>query len=125
MPIALRIADGLVAFTLSGQTTPRRVPAALEAALSDPTQSLAVGLLLHDTGSTYNPTYDEVVDLARLLGRLGDRFGRRAAFVAVMPVHYGIGRMLGVFAECLGIDFRVFRDLAVAEAWLIGPQEGQ
>ena len=122
MPILHCIEGHVIGVAIQGRVPPWRIPAALETILSDPTMPDALGLLLHDRGSTCKPSYNEVRELARLLARFAERFGRRAAVVAALPIHYGIARMLAVFAQPLNIDLRVFRNLSAAEDWLRGKQ---
>ena len=44
----------------------------------------------------------------------------RWAMLATEPVHYGMGRLFGSYAEGRGSDLRVFTTLESATAWLQG-----
>ena len=44
--------------------------------------------------------------------------GARRAIVATSDVAFGMARMFATFSERAGHEVRVFRDMALAEAWL-------
>jgi len=44
----------------------------------------------------------------------------RTALVVSTPMDFGMARMYGALAQKVHPDFSVFRDLAEAEAWLLG-----
>jgi hypothetical protein len=80
---------------------------------------------------SFNPHYAQLVDLsdvtdievsvpsiARIAGSSGFAPGVRRAFVGSTDAQYGMARMLATFSEPHGQVVHVFRDRAVAEAWL-------
>lgn len=79
----------------------------------------------------FDPTFCQLCDLravteieasAAFLKRLASQSifarGARRAFVAAQDHHYGLARMLQVFAETEGSEVAVFRTVEEAERWL-------
>ena len=68
---------------------------------------------------TYEINGDDVRMIVEYVRTTGDRFkGGRVAYVANRDMPYGMGRMFSFFAEDLGIEIQVFRDIKEACAWL-------
>ncbi|HEX6038565.1 hypothetical protein [Longimicrobium sp.] len=79
----------------------------------------------------FDPAYRQLVDLrevtavdlsaahiAEIAKRAVFRPGARRAYVAPTDVAFGVARMLEAYAESIGGDVEVFRDLPSAERWL-------
>lgn len=60
----------------------------------------------------------EMRRMAKLLGDLREKIGRRIAVAAPSDLSYGLFRMFGVFAGTAGLDVAVFRQTGQAEEWL-------
>ena len=79
----------------------------------------------------FDPTYRSLGDLREVTGITLDTMetaqtaatplfadGTRRAIVATSDVAFGMARMFATFSERSGQQVRVFRELALAEAWL-------
>jgi hypothetical protein len=64
------------------------------------------------------PPSDTVRSRVELVVELAPHLGRRIALVVRREVDFGLGRMFGTFAEEHGLEVRLFREVADAEAWL-------
>lgn len=80
----------------------------------------------------FDPSFRQLVDvrevtavdltsacIAEIAKRNDFRPGARRAYVAPTDVAYGTARMLEAYAESVGGQVEVFRDLASAEQWLL------
>ena len=62
---------------------------------------------------------DELRQAAELVGRRRALWpGSRSAIVVARDVDFGLARMFQVFAEGMGVDYQVFREVETALEWL-------
>jgi hypothetical protein len=52
------------------------------------------------------------------MGHAREQFASRIAIVVSDPLHHGLARIGGSYAEPSGFEVEVFRDLETARAWL-------
>ena len=75
-------------------------------------------ILVIDHASAFDPSEDEVREIAKFWGGLFRDVPTRIALVVAKDLHYGIGRMIEVLAHPTEFRFRVFRDEVEGRAWL-------
>ena len=120
MPVEYEIEDDLIRLISGGEFTHEEFHEALKQAKAQPRPGGKLDILIVDTGSSYNPSDEMIRDAGLALGReLPIHLGRMALVVS-QDLHYGIGRMLQVFAEEAGAEFQVFRQELKARLWLSG-----
>lgn len=79
----------------------------------------------------FHPTYRQLADLTEVsevevshgvIASFAHRPlfapGVDRAFVGTTAAHFGVARLIGLYAEAVGQRLRVFRDRSVAESWL-------
>jgi hypothetical protein len=77
------------------------------------------GVLLDTRRATTVPTTEDILRvLDEICGCDAGVLPTRWAMLATEPVHYGMGRLFGSYAEGQGIDLRVFSTLESASDWL-------
>lgn len=121
MGLAYHLADGFVRFVTTGgvefsdgtQTLRDGLAAAAEAA-----PGRRWGLLFDIRESAENRSGDELRTIAALIAARRGILSGRAAVLVADPLHYGLGRMFGVFMEGMGLTAAVFTDPAEAEGWV-------
>ena len=87
--------------------------------LSDPELRPGLNMLSDHSELEFTATTEIAKLVPRLLAQLAERLGP-FRFAAVVPsdASYGMARMTGVLAEGSPAEFRAFRSLEEAEAWL-------
>jgi len=79
------------------------------------------GVLLDTSRAATIPTPDDILRVLDEIRSCGTGLPSiRWAMLATEPVHYGMGRLFGSYAEGRGIEVRVFTTLESANAWLRG-----
>ena len=78
--------------------------------------------LIIDQHSAFDPSKEELAQIAELFLSLLAGQDLRIAVVVSKLVHYGIGRMVEALAGTQGDRFRVFMEEEEARAWLAGDQ---
>ncbi|MBX9585251.1 MAG: hypothetical protein K2X87_33515 [Gemmataceae bacterium] len=121
MGVDYQLADGVIRFVTTGGVEYSDGAATLRAGLdaaaaADPGRRW--GLLFDIRESAENRSGDELRNIADLIAARRAMLSGRAAVVVADPLHYGLGRMFGVFMEHLGLTARVFTDPAEAETWV-------
>jgi len=74
---------------------------------------------LSESHSIYNRSTNDVMNLARSLAPLAERFNNRIALVAPKDFQYGLMRMGSVFSKDAGFEPEVFRNFVDARKWLL------
>lgn len=128
MAVDWRFSEGLLYIEGDDEATPAESEAAIAAALASPEYRPGTGLL-HDARrrATGAPSAAQVKARVLFLVRQAHTYGvTRWATVVVDSASYGMGRMAEVLTTQLAdssrpVEFRVFTDLAEAEAWLREP----
>ena len=87
-------------------------------ALADPSFARGQGIIVDVTGSESDRTHDEIRQFAVFLGERRAEMGNRMAIVVSDSLHYGLGRMLSVYAEFQHLDVAVFRQFEDAIQWM-------
>ena len=120
MSVTYEVDGSTIALRLRGEYDTAAVRAAALAAFADRAAAGATGLLLDvsHSRSISSRSASEVRAMADFLASHAERFGRRLALVATSDVAFGLMRLGAVSVEQKGVDSRVFRDVAEAEAWL-------
>ena len=80
--------------------------------------STPLKILIVDHGSEFEPSREEVQDLARGWGAIFRGVPVRIALLVDKDIHYGLGRMASVYAEQHDLPFDVFRHSLDALRWL-------
>lgn len=80
--------------------------------------STPLQILIVDRGSEFEPSRDEVQELARGWGAIFRDVPVRIALLVDKDIHYGLGRMASVYAEQHNLPFDVFRHSLDALQWL-------
>jgi hypothetical protein len=75
-------------------------------------------ILIVDHGSEFEPSREEVQELARGWGAIFHGVPVRIALLVDKDIHYGLGRMASVYAEQHDVPFDVFRHSLDALHWL-------
>jgi hypothetical protein len=81
-----------------------------------------VRILIVDHASDFDPTHEEIQELVDVWAALFQDVSARIALLVERELHYGLGRMLAVYAESHGLPFRVFRCRSEAVEWLSEPE---
>jgi hypothetical protein len=80
--------------------------------------STPMKILIVDNGSEFEPSREEVQDLARGWGAIFRDVPVRIALLVEKDIHYGLGRMVSVYAGQHDLPFDVFRHSLDALQWL-------
>lgn len=80
--------------------------------------SAPLQILIVDRGSEFEPSREDVQELARGWGEIFRNVPVRIALLVEKDHHYGLGRMTAVYAEQHGLPFDVFRHSLDALQWL-------
>jgi len=80
--------------------------------------STPIQILIVDNGSEFEPSREEVQDLARGWGAIFRDVPVRIALLVEKDIHYGLGRMVSVYAGQHDLPFDVFRHSLDALQWL-------
>lgn len=75
-------------------------------------------ILIVDHGSEFEPSLDEVQELAKGWGAIFRDIPVRIALLVDKDIHYGLGRMASVYAEQHDLPLDVFRHSLDAMQWL-------
>jgi len=75
-------------------------------------------ILIVDHGSDFEPSLEEVQELARGWSEIFRNVPVRIALLVERDLHYGLGRMTAVYAEQHDLPFDVFRHSLDALQWL-------
>lgn len=123
MGISFELKDRTIRFVTVGDVDFAAGLQVLEAALATAAeQGSGWGLLFDIRSSSENRSADELRGVAEVIARHRDALSGQCAILAADPLHYGLARMFGVFAESLGLTAMVFRTEAEALAWLTTPK---
>lgn len=74
-------------------------------------------LLIVDHGSHYDPSKVELQEFVSLVKSILGSVFPRIALVVPRAFHFGLGRMVEVFADTKEGEFRVFKDEQSARVW--------
>ena len=101
-----------------GSFTVRDVHTAFSKIRSEFDGSTPLQILIVDHGSEFEPSREEVQELARGWGAIFHDVPVRIALLVDKDIHYGLGRMAAVYAEQHDVPFDVFRHSLDALQWL-------
>ena len=120
MPVTYELHCPTIIVALDGVYETADVRDAVLAAVADPRAAGATGLLfdVRKSASIAGRTATEVRAMADFLAAKAGQFGNRIALVAATDAAFGLMRLGSVAVEQMGVDARVFRDIADAECWL-------
>ena len=110
---------GVVVNTVSGKLTAAAFTATLRALIDNPEFQPGMGIVWDlRRGTVIGLKADEIKGVVYYVANRVEARGRgRLAIVVSQDVDYGIGRMFAAYAEQIGIERRVFRDLEEAVHW--------
>ena len=80
--------------------------------------SAPLQILIVDRGSEFEPSREDVQELARGWGEIFRNVPVRIALLVEKDLHYGLGRMTAVYAKQHDLPFDVFRHSLDALQWL-------
>ncbi len=80
--------------------------------------SAPLQILIVDNGSEFEPSREEAQELASGWGAIFRDIPVRIALLVDKDIHYGLGRMISVYAEQHDLLFNVFRHSLDALQWL-------
>jgi hypothetical protein len=80
-------------------------------------------ILIVDHGSQFEPSREEILELTQEWSSLFRNIPVRIALLVERDIHYGLGRMLSVYAEQHDLPFNVFRHSLDAMRWLADSEE--
>lgn len=118
MAVSFEFEGNVVLFTAEGDMTNVDIRAALERATEDPSFQPGMSILMHDLGSSYQPSSEQAYEAATDLSELTKLYSPHIAVVVHEDIKYGLGRMIAAYCERHGIDFQVFRNFDNARQWL-------
>jgi hypothetical protein len=75
-------------------------------------------ILIDDSGSNFAPDVPTLRTIIHQWSTLSETTPLRIALLVTRPYHYGLGRMLDVFAEDRALSFSVFSHRDAAMDWL-------
>jgi len=118
MALTYSVEDNRALVVAEGDFTFDDIQAAFSDVRSECADSETFRILIVDHASAFDPSEDEVRELAKFWGRLFRGVPTRIALVVARELHYGIGRMIEVYARPTDFRFRVFREEDEGRAWL-------
>jgi hypothetical protein len=117
MPLLYSIEGPLVLVVVANRVTLEETVQFTEALLADPGFKQTADLLVDASRGRPSLSYAEMRVTARRWAALVGRV-RRIAIAAPGDVVYGLARAFQYFAECAGLNCKVFRTMADARKWL-------
>jgi 3'-phosphoadenosine 5'-phosphosulfate sulfotransferase (PAPS reductase)/FAD synthetase len=118
MGLTYSIEKELTTVIAEGSFSVVHVHAAFSKIRSEFDGSTPIQILIVDHGSEFEPGLEEVQDLARGWGAIFRNVPVRIALLVDKDIHYGLGRMVSVYAEQHDLPFDVFRHSLDALQWL-------
>lgn len=86
--------------------------------VADPRRTDRTRIIVDAREAGVNPPANELRQTADLLNNVKEILQPRCAVVVSGTLHYGLGRMLSLYAELHEIDLGVFRTLDEAREWI-------
>ena len=121
MPVSWTISQGFVYVVSDEHWTLEEWMTSVDALLADPRYEPGMGLLHDRRRTARTPFSQEVRAAVDFIRARADALGKaRWGLVVEGLAGYGMGRMAEALIDGSSIELRVFRDLAVAEAWVRG-----
>jgi hypothetical protein len=118
MALTYSIEKELTTVIAEGSFSVDHVYAAFTEIRSEFDGSKPLQILIVDHGSEFEPSREEVQELARGWGAIFRDVPVRIALLVDKDIHYGLGRMASVYAEQHDLPFDVFRHSLDALQWL-------
>jgi hypothetical protein len=118
MGLTYSIEKELTTVIAEGSFSVGHVHAAFSKIRSEFDGSTPLQILIVDHGSEFEPSREEVQELARGWGAIFRDAPVRIALLVDKDIHYGLGRMVSVYAEQHDLPFDVFRHSLDALQWL-------
>ena len=118
MGLTYSIEKELTTVIAEGSFSVVHVHAAFSKIRSEFDGSTPIQILIVDHGSEFEPSREEVQELARGWGAIFRDVPVRIALLVDKDIHYGLGRMASVYAEQHDLPFDVFRHSLDALQWL-------
>jgi 3'-phosphoadenosine 5'-phosphosulfate sulfotransferase (PAPS reductase)/FAD synthetase len=118
MGLTYSIEKELTTVIAEGSFSVVHVHAAFSKIRSEFDGSTPIQILIVDHGSEFEPSREEVQDLARGWGAIFRDVPVRIALLVDKDIHYGLGRMVSVYAGQHDLPFDVFRHSLDALQWL-------
>jgi len=120
MPVTYSFEGRLFRLKCSGNHTPEDVKTAFVKALKDQDFPKDAALLMDmsQSESFGQRTDDEIRSVAQFPAPWIEKIGNKCAVLVTSDLFYGLSRMGAVFAEAVGIDAQVFRNVDEALEWL-------
>jgi len=118
MGLTYSIEKELTTVIAEGSFSIDHVQAAFSEIRSEYDGSTPLQILIVDRGSEFEPSQEEVQEMARGGGAIFRDVPVRIALLADEDAHYGLGRMASACAEMHDLPFDVFRHSLDALQWL-------
>lgn len=103
----------------SGKGTAEEVKQAFVRAIEAAKQQGVSAILMDSVDSAVHPAFDEMRDLAHFAISLQEAELPRTAVVVGGALQFGLARMFASLVEFTDWEFRIFRSVPEAEAWLL------
>ncbi len=110
--------DGLLILECEGSFTLEEARQVVKDGLKSFPGQGSPALLISDPSSPFAPPAEEVPYMAQSLADTLPHIKPQVALYVDSDVKFGIGRMIGIHCEEIGVNLRVFRDLQEAKDWL-------
>ncbi len=118
MGLTYSIEKELTTVIAEGSFSVDHVHAAFSKIQSEFDGSAPLQILIVDHGSEFEPSREEIQELARGWGAIFRDVPVRIALLVDKDIHYGLGKMASVYAGQHGLPFDVFRHSLDALQWL-------
>ena len=120
MPIRYSIEDQHVTITCEGEFDSVDIRSNSEEIVKTLGTRPLLRILVEDVDSTFDPSAEELKDLAIMMQAIYRDVPLRIAVHVERELQFGKARMLGAFWGAYGVAYEVFRDREAAEGWLLG-----
>jgi hypothetical protein len=108
-----------IVLRFEGKGSAAEVKTAFLQALEEAKAEGVDAILLDTADSSVHPAFDEMRDLAHFAIALQDSRPPRTALVVGGSLQFGLARMFSSLVEFTHWEFRIFRSIPDAEAWLL------
>ncbi len=116
--ISYSIGDDMVTLVTEGDFGLAQIQAAFSEIRAATQLTGPLKVLIEDPGSSFDPDEPTLRALRDIWAEWSETVTLHIALLVTRQVHYGLGRMLDVFAEGRGVHFAVFAERADALTWL-------
>lgn len=119
METTIQVLPEWVLLDFSGPGTPEELKIAFREAVAQAESNSISRIMIDSRDSVVHPGFDAMRDLATFVLSLRRSNLPRTALLVRGSFQYGLARMFGSLVEFSDWEFRIFREPAIAEQWLI------